>query len=145
MEEVKLSYHLLFASTRASRRRFRSQEKSRCKIAIGVTDALLQELCTKKRCGLLPPHQVSRLSFSASTDFRIFGARLSAIQEFMLTSEPKSIWYIWKDGRSLEKITTFQAVLLFGTLGVVIAMIQTILSGFQLHYAKLQVAQGVQK
>lgn len=142
MEEIKLSYHLLFASTRASRRRFRLTERRRCKASTGINDSLLTRLCTEKQCQLLPVEKLGRRSFSATRDFRVFGPRLSAIQTFMMTSEPKSIWYLWRDGRSIEKITTFHAVLVFGTLGVIFAIIQTVLSGLQLRYARLQVEQG---
>jgi hypothetical protein len=142
MNELMLSYNLLFASTRASRRHFRIKERRRCRSKIGVTDPFLDRLCTERLCKLLPVDKAGRPRFSTSEDFPVFGTRLSAIQSFMLNHEPKSVWYLWKDGRSLEKITTFHAVIIFGTLGVIIAVIQTVLSGLQLHYAKLQVTQG---
>ncbi|KAF2020554.1 hypothetical protein BU24DRAFT_469315 [Aaosphaeria arxii CBS 175.79] len=69
VEEMTLSYNILFARTRRSRRQFRLNEKRRCKITTGVTDSFLERLCTQKQCKLLPENGRLRSSYSTTEDF----------------------------------------------------------------------------
>lgn len=48
---------------------------------------------------------------------------------------------IWRDKRNVEKWWTFWAVVLFGSIGVLLSLAQVALAGAQVYYARNPVKQ----
>jgi hypothetical protein len=67
------------------------------------------------------------------TDFPHFAERLAALQEFVANQCPNDWKILWRDRRDIAKFWTIWAVLLFGAPSLLLAVIQTILTGFQLQ------------
>jgi hypothetical protein len=80
LDEVLLSYRLIFGQDRRSRKLFRNQEQRRASKDSGIEDPLLAELCTRKDIDLnlkgsdIPYGLVTRTFYSASKDFPLLGA-----------------------------------------------------------------------
>lgn len=64
------------------------------------------------------------------------------LQSFAESALPKRRRSLWNDRRNLEKFYTFKAVLIFGSLGVIIGLIQFVLSGMQVACAIKPVAKS---
>ena len=64
------------------------------------------------------------------------------LQDFAESALPKRRRSLWNDRRNLEKFYTFKAVVIFGSLAVIIGLIQIVLSGMQVAYAIKPVAKS---
>ncbi|KAI1368527.1 hypothetical protein F5Y08DRAFT_335734 [Xylaria arbuscula] len=135
LREVLLSYHMLFAVDKKSRRYFRRRERRRCQEAIGFLDPTLERLCTETNPGLLDPEKINKSVFSATGDFVILYNRMAALQDFVRTHNPTQRTKLWNDRRDLNLAYTFRAVIIFGAIGVVLSLAQTALSAAQLFYS----------
>ncbi|THV52154.1 hypothetical protein BGAL_0087g00140 [Botrytis galanthina] len=126
LKEVRQSYRLLFSEDSRSCRHYKNHERKRL-LQKGLLDPYLEELCGT--------HNTSRhqSSYSKATDFPIFAARLSIIQEYIQRQNPETISMLWKDRRNLLQWYTFWAVSIIGTLGILLSVIQTGLNAVQVH------------
>ena len=124
LDEIERSYRTIFPND-ISRRHFLQIEKPKLESQSDSFDPYLVELC-----GEAPKERLPRWK-----EFRIFRRRLIILEDFAKTAVPKRGRSLWKDQRNLEKSITFKAVIVFGSLGVVIGLIQIILSILQVAYA----------
>ncbi len=67
------------------------------------------------------------------TDFPFFADRLSILRSFVENQLPQDWTVLWRDRRNVAKFWAVWAVMLFGVPSLVIAIVQTILTGFQLQ------------
>ena len=124
MSEVERSLELLFPDEK-SQKHFLQVEKPKLEAHGQIFDPFLLKICSG----------ASDSKFIDLVEFTYFRRRLVIIEDFAKMAVPKRGWSLWKDQRNLEKSITFKAVIVFGTLGVVIGLIQIILSILQVAYA----------
>jgi hypothetical protein len=129
MREIRLSYRLIFSDMAASRAHFNRTEKKRL-IEDGPHDPLLATIC-----GESPRKTNERNSYSKAVDFPILAARLSKIQRYITSQNPKTLSMIWKDKRNPVQWYTFWAVVWIGGFGIVLGLVQTGLAAAQVYYA----------
>jgi hypothetical protein len=67
------------------------------------------------------------------SDFPFFADRLSILRSFVEHQLPQDWRVLWRDRRDVAKFWTVWAVMLFGVPTLILAIIQTILTGFQLQ------------
>ena len=134
--EVCTSYSLIFQNDRRSRKHFYRVEKPKLERDGAVLDPLLVEICCHKPPAILAHHlELFPPVDSFKHDFSALARRLRILQNFAETALPKRRRSLGNDRRNLEKSYTFKAVVVFGSLGVVIGLIQIVLSGMQVAYA----------
>jgi hypothetical protein len=100
-------------------------------------DPLLEKLCFKdsRDEGLFVDLDMMELKaiYVLDTDFPYFADRLAALQEFVENQCPSGFMALWRDRRDVAKFWTIWAVVLFGVPSLILAVIQTVLTGFQLR------------
>ena len=124
LDEIQRSYRAIFQDDE-SRKHFLRIEKPKLEDQGDTLDPHLLKLCSEA-----PEEGFLRLN-----EFHIFRRRLIILEDFVKTAVPKRESSLWKDRRNLEKSITFKAVIVFGSLGIVIGLIQIILSILQVAYA----------
>lgn len=149
VQELLYTYRLIFSQDKASRRLF--NKKLRGTVGKGVQDSLLDELCgtADSKFHVDRPELMTRLTRQSNcfqvSDLPHFGNRLHLIQEYMRKHRPNRLKDLYRDRRDREKFLTFWAVILFGSLAVVIGIVQTILSAaqFVISYKQWKSPQAV--
>jgi hypothetical protein len=68
------------------------------------------------------------------TDFPYFAYRLLILKSFVQHQLPQDWRILWRDRREVAKFWTIWAVVIIGLPTIVLAIIQTILTGFQLRH-----------
>jgi len=124
--EVLLSYRLLFGQHAGSRQLFREekQEKAKCN---GVLDPLLISLCGDAKVadfGGTKDLLRERGVYNAPTNFPHLGPRLMEFQDYSNSQRPRDMWEVWNDPRDPERLLTFKAVIIFGSMSMVIGGLQ---------------------
>jgi hypothetical protein len=153
MQEILLSYRVIFGQSRASRKMYRSRQKALARDA-GYTDHLLDTLCGEalgKQIRALSPELwpcscldgigkdaslLEQSVYNTVIDFPIFGMRLKELEQFSARQSPSVLKDLWTDRRDPLQWYTFWAVLWFGGLSVLLSVAQTALAASQLYYAK---------
>ena len=132
VQEILLSYRLLFADDSRARKIWRQKERTKAKTAAGgECDPALEKLCGSRDSG--GPLN-GRLSYSMTSDFPIFAQRLQLIQDDILRQQPNRLSALWHDRREPLRWYTFWAVLAIGFIGLVLAVFQCVASGIQTVY-----------
>lgn len=130
LQEILLSYRLLFGQSKESRHLFQSLKVFESE-PVDMHDTLLPKLCQQKNISL-PPLCNEREYYRLSRDFPILRSRIANLQHQMLSVKPRSWREIWNDKRDLAQWYTFWAVLVIGGSGIALSFIQVILQGDQL-------------
>lgn len=146
MDEIVLSYQLLFKHESRSRKLYSSTERLRAGInhADGGSefDPILDQAC-----GFGYPHswltwqQPVRETYHADADFPLLNARLTRLHLFMDGIQTNRVVSLWRDRRDRRMWLTFWTVLIFGVFALVQGTIGTVLSGIQVWYAKQSLGQ----
>ncbi|PVH74072.1 hypothetical protein DL98DRAFT_605789, partial [Cadophora sp. DSE1049] len=145
LAEVNLSYRLIFADEKKARNIYRRSERSRVKASLnGVKDPVLDFLCGIVSSSAKSTHYPYRTTYSAETDFPIFAQRLITLQDHILSQNPSRIKLLWRDQRDPVRWYTLWGLIIFGSFGILLGMIQIALSGVQVRqaYAALQSEDG---
>jgi hypothetical protein len=99
-------------------------------------DPLLERLCFNDSRKEIIFEDLEMLNlkniYVLETDFPYLADRLSVLQEFVENQCPNDWMVLWRDRRDMAKFWTIWAVLLFGAPTVLLGVIQTVLTGFQL-------------
>ncbi|KAF5536940.1 hypothetical protein FPHYL_12837 [Fusarium phyllophilum] len=136
LREVLLSLHIFFGADKRSRKYFKSKEFHRSKGVSGIEDPILTSLCTQRKPSVLTTERLwSKPNYSPSSDFPILSSRLARIQAFSRANNPNRGLKLWSDRRDLNLTYTYRAVIVFGTIGVILSLAQTCLSAAQLKYS----------
>lgn len=135
LQEILLSYRLIFGQSRRSRKLFRKLRPFPPSVPRTSQDRLLLEICTQKdsECDDVPADQ---LEYDLIQDFPHLRGRLSRLRNHVSLKKPRSLKELWLDNRDSATWLTFWAVLIFGSMGVLLSLLQLI---FQV----LQWAQGL--
>lgn len=131
VQEILLSYKILFASNRRARNIWRQKERKKASQAAGgFNDPLLDDLCgfndTLTR--------ENRPSYSATSDFPVLAQRWKRIQDDIVRQQPNRLSVLWTDDRDPLRWYTFWAVLVIGSLGLLLAIFQCVTSLMQTVY-----------
>lgn len=148
--EILLSYRLLFAQSRRSRRLVNQQlEKLSSQ---GKLDPLLRTLSGASLPSLrstLPrnvfPHSTLTAegmlqesdTYSAREDFPSFGYRLLILQRYSLRQQPSRVKDLWRDRRNPLQWYTFWAVVWVGGVSIVLSLLQFLIGAAQLYLATM--------
>ena len=83
-------------------------------------------------------------SWRSFSDFPRFGSRLREIKFYMDNQKPSGWYHLWKDKRDRVQYVTFWAVLVFGTISIVMALVSIAVSSAQTVAAFRSVQGGNQ-
>lgn len=128
--EILKSLSLLFRDSKQSRRNFRRvQLKNLSRTYEKDLDPLLVQLCTRKEP--FPCIGSPQLTYTKTRDFPILAERIAVLQEFVGAPKSSGIKAVWKDRRNKKDWYTFWAVVFYGTAGLILGTIQTVLQAVQ--------------
>ena len=138
MYEILLSYRLLFGNDFRSRLQYRRSQRKRVRDVLPPgckLDPYLNHCCrsgdSERSEGLAWNCQ----SFSKSTDFPIFAERLSILRKYTQKQKPSTLKALWSNKNDINAYHTFRAVLVFGSLGVILGLIQVVAGIIQAVYS----------
>ncbi|KAF2234364.1 hypothetical protein EV356DRAFT_501917 [Viridothelium virens] len=124
LNETILSYRLVFGQNKRARRVYRSLSPFENRPREG-RDEFLDSLCGHKR--LRTSLEVrERENYDLSHDFPILKPRLAALSHYLSERRPRTWIELWHDKRDSASWLTFWAVLGFGVLGILLALLQVI-------------------
>ncbi|XXH00200.1 hypothetical protein Hte_006542 [Hypoxylon texense] len=130
LEEVVLSYRLLFGQHPRSRKVFRNLRPFK-HIPLEGRDDFLSDLCGEK---MMDPSLGigERDSYELARDFPHLRTRLFRLNTYLNERNPRSWRELWLDNRDSASWLTFWAVILIGGIGLLLAFIQVVLQIAQL-------------
>lgn len=135
LQEVLLSYRLLFGQSKRSRVLFRNMRPFKGVSKEGE-DKLLSQLCGEKRFALYP--LVERPEYRYEQDFPHLQGKLALLGAFASSKKPRSLRHLWLDKRDTTAWLTFWSVVIFGSIGTLLGILQTV-------FAMLQYIAAVQQ
>jgi hypothetical protein len=127
LQEIILSYRLLFGQNKASRQLFQTLTPFE-NIPENGKDTFLEQLCGRKQYQSNPngPKQ-ERETYDLSHDFPILRSRLLPLLRHLASKKPRTWKQLWEDKRDSASWLTFWAVIIIGGMGLILAMLQTVL------------------
>ncbi|KAK3936098.1 hypothetical protein QBC46DRAFT_37155 [Diplogelasinospora grovesii] len=128
LQEVLLSYRLLFGQSKRSRVLFRNTRPFKGVSREGE-DSLLSQLCGDKRFALYP--LVERQEYRYDQDFPHLQGKLALLAAFASSKKPRSLRHLWLDKRDTTAWLTFWSVVIFGSIGTLLGILQTVFSMLQ--------------
>ncbi|KAI9677973.1 MAG: hypothetical protein M1822_008081 [Bathelium mastoideum] len=124
LREIILSYRLLFGQNKKARRLFRRLNPFQ-DYPKETRDEMLYLLCGRKRLQTsLEVHE--RESYDLTYDFPILGPKLATLVNHLSERKPRTWRELWQDKRDSASWLTLWAVLIFGVLGIILALLQVI-------------------
>ncbi|KAI8950795.1 hypothetical protein F4801DRAFT_590148 [Xylaria longipes] len=132
LEEVLLSYRLLFGQNIRSRRLFQKLSPFQG-MSLNDRDELLTQLCTSKDSNM-PFGITQRDSYELARDFSHLRTKIVRLNNHLNERKPRSWTELWLDNRDSASWLTFWAVIIIGSIGLLLAFIQVILQIVQLSY-----------
>ncbi|KAM0549500.1 hypothetical protein ACHAPJ_009316 [Fusarium lateritium] len=135
LEEILLSYRLLFGQCEKSRKLFRGVFDP-ANLPFPQPDTLLHVLCGQRQLSLDASHANllprDRRVYYAARDFPVLYQRVELLAKELSGARPRSMSGLLRDRRDTLQFWTFWLVALFGGLGLSLAIIQTILQAIQI-------------
>ena len=129
--ETLLTYRLLFGQSKPGRQLFRKLKPFKGVPEAGI-DRYLTTLCGQKRYESIPKlHE--RDIYDLPRDFSIYRSRLAVLMCHLNARKPRSWKELWHDKRDSASWLTFWVVLIFGGLGILLALLQVILQIVELN------------
>lgn len=125
LQETILSYRLLFGQNKASRQLFQKFKPFE-NIPEAGRDTFLERLCGRKRYHS-NSNTPERVAYDLTHDFPILRSRLLPLLRHLSEKKPRTWRELWEDKRDSASWLTFWAVLVIGGMGLILAMLQTIL------------------
>lgn len=137
LREIVLSYRLLFGQSGRSRRLFRRLRPFE-NMGSEALDSSLFSICSHKhfRC---PVELVEREEYHLAGDFPHLGSRLARLNRYASRKRPRSMRQLWRDKRDSTAWLALWSVLIFGSVSILLALIQTI---FQIMQYSLELRPG---
>jgi hypothetical protein len=125
LQQILLSYRLLFGQNKKSREVFRSLRPFEGVAAQGH-DRCLSQLCSQKR----PPKRgielKEREEYDLIDDFPHLRSKLVRLSSYASSKKPQSFLQLWADRRNSPAWLAFWSVLIFGSIGIFLALVQTV-------------------
>ncbi len=142
LKEILSSYRLLFGQSKKSRQYFTRQiRRLHPAIFSDNTDKLLSKLCSEKTIshGAVPP---DRPLYFAERDFAVLGSRLKLIVDDLKDAKPKTWVGLMRDRRDITQYWTFWLVAIFGSLSILLGIVQAVLQGLSIKSSSPALAPG---
>ncbi|KFG79907.1 hypothetical protein MANI_009193 [Metarhizium anisopliae] len=133
LQEILLSYRLLFGQNRRSRNLF-CQLRPFQGIPNEGHDKFLSSICGVKKFKC-PIKLIEREEYDLSGDFSHFRSRMVQLNSYTSSKKPRSILQLWRDKRDSTAWIAFWSVLIFGSVSILLGVVQAV---FQI----LQFVQG---
>ena len=137
LEEVLLSYRLLFGQSKQARRYFREVCKSEAfeDIPSEAHDPLLSNLCGRKR---IAPDAGTRERdvYRLPRHFPMLRFRIAVLEKQLAMSKPRGWRELWRDKRDSAQWVTFWAVIIIGGIGVLLSLCQVMLGALQVAWSR---------
>ncbi|KAI0391425.1 hypothetical protein F5Y17DRAFT_406605 [Xylariaceae sp. FL0594] len=132
LEEVLLSYRLLFGQDKRSRRLFHKLNPF-LDTPSNSRDELLSQLCSAKDLdGSLGLSQHD--AYELAKDFPHIRTKLVRLSNHLTQRRPRSWAELWVDNRDSASWLTFWAVIIIGAVGLFLAFIQVVLQAVQVAF-----------
>ncbi|SPQ20351.1 11a72daa-7430-4ec6-84bf-c98699d6a118 [Thermothielavioides terrestris] len=137
LREILLSYRLIFGQNKRSRAVFRRLQPF-ARMPTQCHDKFLAQICGRKRFD--SPHDaaavVERDEYDLAADFPHLRSRLARLHGYAAGKKPRSIGQLWRDRRDSTAWLAFWSVLIFGSISVLLAGLQTVFQVLQYMEAK---------
>lgn len=130
LEEILLSYRLIFGQTKRSRIAFRRLQPF-ARMDPQGHDKLLAQLCGRKRLDWPVAGLVERDEYDLAGDFPHLRSRLVRLSDYAASRKPRSIRQLWGDKRDSTAWLALWSVLVFGSVSVLLALLQTVFQVLQ--------------
>ena len=133
LREILSSYRLLFGHSKKSRQYFTRQIRRLHPDLFSIhSDKLLIKLCYEKtiKHSAVPS---DRSLYFAKRDFPILGFRLKLLVDDLTHAKPKTWLGLLRDRRDIIQYWTFWLVAIFGSLSVLLGIVQAVLQGLALR------------
>ncbi|KPM44897.1 hypothetical protein AK830_g1656 [Neonectria ditissima] len=137
LQEILLSYRLLFGQSRRSRSLFR-QLRPFARIPHEGHDQFLSSICSKKKFDC-PVSLIEREEYDVAGDFPHLRSRIVRLNSYASSKKPRSILQLWQDKRDSTAWLALWSVLIFGSVSIVLGVVQTV---FQVMQYVLALQQG---
>jgi hypothetical protein len=138
LEEVLLSYRLLFGQNKASRKFFLEIYPFKYKLAKERDDTLMMLCGPDWSKSVFSWRVTQREEYILSEHFPVLGSRLVPLLRHLSNKQPQTWRQLWKDKRDSASWFTFWAVIIIGGIGIILAFVQVILQaialGLQYHH-----------
>ena len=137
LDEVLLSYRLLFGQSKQARRHFREACKSEAfeDIPSEGHDALLLSLCGRKT--IAPDAGIGeRDVYRLARHFPTLRFRIAVLKKQLALSRPRGWRELWRDKRDSAQWVTFRAVIIIGGIGVFLSLCQVMLGALQVAWSR---------
>lgn len=131
LHETLLTYRLLFGQSKAGRRLFRKLKPFEQILEAGQ-DKFLTIICGQEVYEGNPKLR-ERMIYDLPRDFPVYRSRLAVLISHLNARKPRSWKELWQDKRDSASWLTFWVVLLFGGVGILLALLQVILQIVQLR------------
>lgn len=129
LREIVLSYRLVFGQNKQSRKLFRKLRPF-AGIPPEGRDQLLFEVCGRKRFNCPIPLN-EREEYDVRTNFSHLRTRIVRLNSYALAKKPRSLRQLWLDTGDSASWLTFWTLLLFGSISVVLGLLQAIFQVLQ--------------
>ncbi|VUC30928.1 unnamed protein product [Clonostachys rosea] len=129
LHEILLSYRVLFGQSRRSRKLFR-RLRPFAQTPPELHDSFLSDICTKKepKCSI---NLIEREQYDLVGDFPHLRSRLVRLNSYATSKMPRSVRQLWKDKRDSTAWLAFWSVIIIGSIGILLGLIQTVLQIMQ--------------
>lgn len=129
LHEILLSYRLIFGHEKRSRAAFRKLQPFKG-MPQEEHDALLAQLCGRKQidCSMA---LVERDEYDLAADFPHLRSKIVRLHSYAMSKRPRSIWQLWQDQRDSTAWLALWSVLIFGSLSLLLALLQTVFQVLQ--------------
>jgi hypothetical protein len=135
LREVLLSYRLLFAQCKESRRMFRNcPSLEKAGVAKHLRDPYLLQLCGRKSYDVSPWIQ-EKHDYCVEEDFPILCEQILALRKLLEKHRARGWMQLWRNRQYTEQWYAFWAILIIGILGLLLSLLQTILQAMQVYLA----------
>lgn len=100
-----------------------------------ISDPLLNDLLSKpwRKQNIYTELRAgpAKLAYPLS-EFPYFGHRLQAMQDFVSTQAPNSLWSLWRDHRDINRLWTIRAAVIFGFGATFLGIVQIVVGVLQI-------------
>ncbi|KAH6887139.1 hypothetical protein B0T10DRAFT_490750 [Thelonectria olida] len=137
LQEILLTYRLLFGQSRRSRSLFRRLRPWAC-IPNEGHDQFLSMICGRKQFNC-PVPLIEREEYNVAGDFRHLRSRIVRLNNYASSRKPRSIRQLWRDKRDSTAWLALWSVLIFGSVSLLVGVISMV---FQIMQYVLALRQG---
>lgn len=124
LQEILLSYRLLFGQSRRSRGLFQKSQPF-AQVPREGHDKFLSLICTKKKFNS-PIRLNEGAEYDLAGDFPHLRKRIAELSVYASDKKPRSIRQLWRDKRDSTAWLALWSVLIFGSVSILLGMIQAV-------------------